>query len=102
MIVCMLPILSTPGIVGGGAYGGLIIMLIASITLPIGALGGAIVGSLIGPEQTKAQQKKLLAMLLGGTYLCMGLVIFTSISLHCSRPNTLPDYCTKAGYPRAD
>lgn len=99
MLVCLLPIYAFPGIVGGGPYGGIWIMAIAMVTLPIGALGGAIAGSLIGEKFYSKQQKKGLLWLLLGTYLIMALVMFTTITLHCSRRNTLPDYCARAGYP---
>lgn len=100
MVVCMLPILAIPGIVGGGAYGGIIIMGIVMVALPIGSIGGAIAGSMAGLEYGKQQQRKMALNILVGTYLGMALVIFASASFHCSRPNTLPDYCTQAGYPR--
>lgn len=99
MVFCLLPIYSVPGIVGGGPYGGIWIMFIAMMTLPVGAIGGAIAGSLVGPTLYKEQQKKVLLGLLAGTYAMMTLVMFASISLHCSRRNTLPDYCAQAGYP---
>ncbi len=101
MLFCLLPIHAFPGIVGGGGYGGIWILAIAVVTLPVGAVGGAIAGSLLGEEiYIKQQQKGLLWMLLG-TYLIMAGVMFTTITVHCSRRNTLPDYCARAGYPQS-
>jgi len=99
MLFCLLPIYSVPGIVGGGPYGFIWIMFIAMMTLPVGAIGGAIAGSVIGFRLYKEQQKKVVLLMLLGTYLVMTLVMFSSITLHCSRRNTLPDYCARAGYP---
>lgn len=99
MLISMLPIYATPGIVGGGAYGGIIIMFIAMVTLPVGAIGGAIVGSTIGLNVFKRDKRHQALLLLAGTYCVMALVIYTSVSLQCSRRNTLPLYCESAGYP---
>ncbi|MBF2029062.1 MAG: hypothetical protein IGS48_20260 [Oscillatoriales cyanobacterium C42_A2020_001] len=99
MLLTMLPIYATPGIVGGGAYGGIIIMFIATVTLPIGAIGGAIAGSFWGVNLFKHDKQHQAVLLLLGTYCVMALVIYTSVSLQCSRRNTLPLYCESAGYP---
>ena len=99
MLFCMLPILGTPGIVGGGPYGALIIMMIAIPTLPVGSIGGAIAGITIATHFSKPRQKQLLGIALLGTYTVMIGILFLMISFHCSRPNTLPDYCAQAGYP---
>lgn len=99
MLLCLLPIYAFPGIVGGGGYGGIWILAIAVVTLPVGAIGGAIVGSLQGEQIYLKQQKKGLLWMLLGTYLIMAGVMFTTITVHCSRRNTLPDYCARAGYP---
>ncbi|OLP20084.1 hypothetical protein BST81_02270 [Leptolyngbya sp. 'hensonii'] len=99
MLLGMLPILSVPGIVGGGAYGGILILFIATFTVPVGAIGGAVSGSLLGTELLRKYGQKLALILLAGTYSFMTLVIYTSVTLHCSRPNTLPLYCSQAGYP---
>lgn len=101
MLICMLPILAIPGIVGGGPYGGIWIMVIATFTLPIGAIGGAILGGTTGKQLFKKQNRRFALLVLAGTYSFMAIVIYGSASVHCSQRNTLPDYCTDAGYPPA-
>ena len=98
MLICMMPILSTPGIVGGGAYGGIVILMIAVYTLPVGAIGGAIAGSVVGLSLSQARQRKLGLRLFVLTYGIMALVIYTSVTFHCIRPNQTPMYCAEAGF----
>lgn len=98
MLIFMLPILSTPGVVGGGAYGGIWILQLSVIALPVGAIGGAVIGSLVGIQLFKKYNQRLALLLLVGTYTFMAIVSYTTIAAHCSKQNTLPNYCSKAGY----
>ena len=98
MLLFMLPILSTPGVVGGGAYGGIWILQLAVFALPVGAIGGSIIGGLAGVPLFKKYNRRLALLLLVGTYSFMAIVSYTTISAHCSKKNTLPDYCSQAGY----
>lgn len=102
MLITMLPILATPGLVGGGPYAGILIMMIVTFTLPVSAIAGSIVGSFEGRYLFGKNKQRLALLLLAGTYSFMAMVIYTTVSFHCSRQNTLPDYCTKAGYPPVD
>lgn len=99
MLICMLPIFSTPGIVGGGAYGGLVVLSMAVFLLPLGAIGGAVAGSLIGLNLSRKRQQQLVLVLLAVTYIFMPVVMYSRITSHCINSNQTPMYCSEVGFP---
>lgn len=99
MLITMLPILATPGLLGGGPSAGILIMMIVTFTLPVSAIGGSLVGGLKGIQFLKKYHQRSTLWLLAGTYAFMTIVTYTTVSIHCSSRNTLPLYCTTAGYP---
>lgn len=99
MLICMLPIASTPGIVGGGAYGGLVILSMAVFLLPLGSICGAIAGSILGLTLSQRRKQQVGLIMLAATYSIMVIVMYTRITQTCSNPNQLPLYCSEAGFP---
>ena len=102
MLICMLPILSTPGIVGGGPYGGLVILTMAVFLLPLGSIGGALAGSIWGLNLFQKRKQRVSLILLAMTYSIMVIVMYTRITLTCSNSNQFPLYCSEAGFSSSD
>ena len=102
MLICMLPIVSTPGIVGGGAYGGLVILTMAVFLLPLGSICGAVAGSIWGLNLFQKRKQRVGLIVLALTYSIMVIVMYTRITLTCSNSNQLPLYCSEAGFSLSD
>lgn len=102
MLICMLPIVSTPGIVGGGAYGGLVILSMAVFLLPLGSIGGAVAGSTWGLNLSQKRKQQVGLIMLAVTYSIMVIVMYTRITLVCNNSNQLPLYCSEAGFSLSD
>jgi hypothetical protein len=98
MLICMLPIVSTPGIVGGGAYGGLAILTMAVFLLPLGSICGAVAGSIWGLNLFQKRKQQVGLIMLALTYSIMVIVMYTRITLTCSHSNQLALYCSEAGF----
>lgn len=101
MLGCLLPIISTPGIVGGGPYGGIIIFFLLSVLLPPSCIIGSILGYVFRDKFAHIPLRRRLLLLLLGTYAVMGLGMYVRITVHCLRPNTVPLYCSEAGFPNS-
>lgn len=99
MLICILPIFSTPGIVGGGAYGGLVVISMAVFLLPLGAVGGAVAGGIMGLILSRKRQQQLGLVLLVVTYCFMPVVMYSRITSHCINFNQTPMYCSEVGFP---
>lgn len=84
MLIAMLPIWSTPGLSGGGGLGALTIIQMAIQLVPLGAIGGAVVGIVCGVKLSQKRKKQVVLMMLAVTYSMIAITIYTRFTLHCN------------------
>lgn len=108
LIIVILPILSQPSMMDGGAYSAILMRIVLLILLPLGSIGGGIVGSIFGlifanrlrPRAGWASFLAIYVILIAGFYLkdlpAPSLATLDELPLVSTIPNDQPFFCCMA------
>ncbi|MEH2240494.1 hypothetical protein [Nostoc sp.] len=84
MLIAMLPILSTPGLSGGGGLGALTIIQMAIFLVPLGVVCGAVAGIICGLKLSQKRKEQVFLVMLAVTYSIIAITIYTRFTLYCN------------------
>ncbi len=84
MLIAMLPILSKPGLSGGGGLGALTIIQMAIFLVPPGAVCGAVAGTICGLKLSQKLKEQAFLVMLAVTYSIIAITIYTRFTLYCN------------------
>ncbi|MBM0740853.1 hypothetical protein JOY44_04345 [Phormidium sp. CLA17] len=76
LLLAFLPVLANRELDSGGAYGLLTVLNLWVVLMPLGSIGGAIAGSLLGLELSSKRQQQVLWISLGLAYSIMIIGIY--------------------------
>ncbi|MBD1914092.1 MULTISPECIES: hypothetical protein [unclassified Leptolyngbya] len=85
LLVAVLPIFSKPEIMGSGPYGGITIVQMAIILVPLGSVGGALVGVLSKLKLNHPEHQKNLLLLLAVSYVLIAFITYGRITHYCQQ-----------------
>ncbi|WP_338462419.1 hypothetical protein VZH09_02865 [Synechococcus elongatus IITB7] len=94
LLLAILPISVIPGLIGGGPYAGVYVLLFAVILLPLGLAVGATLGILIFLRCSPPQIRRWLTWVVIVGYGVMTIALTLSWARYCSR-----NYCEFLGSP---
>lgn len=83
MLIAMLPMLSTPGLSGGGGLGALTIIQMGIFLVPLGVICGAVAGIICGLRLSQKRKQQVLVMMMILTYSIIAIAIYTRFTLYC-------------------